>query len=150
MSKKLSDDLRDAVIAKHASGWSLQRCADWLARSHNVSITKQSLSETIRNHRSSLADASKASARAATGPAVAKAMKSLTNRVDRATKIVTKAETLALKDPLSGVDPYAKAVTAYAKLNELLQRASGMDQLDEQLDGLAGLLGLAFGEPKKS
>lgn len=135
-------------MAKHASGWSLQRCADWLKRSHSIDITKQSLSETIRHHRSTLADTSKASARAVTGPAVAKAMKALTLRVEKATKIVARAETLATRDPLSGIDPYAKAVTAYAKLHELLQRASGMDQPDEQLDGLAGLLGLAFNDGK--
>lgn len=147
MSRKLTDKLRDAIIAKQATGWSYERCAAWLKRSHTITITPQSLHELVKRHRAARADASKAVARQTVAPSVGRAMRTLLKRHANAVKILRLTEIRALKDPLSGVQGYARALAAYAKIHELVQKASGIDQADgPSFEGLADVIGLALAE----
>lgn len=142
-TSKLSDELRDVIVGKVSSGWSLQRCVEWLDRTHNIDINKSSLSRMLKGHRADLADVTKGVARQAIAPTVESGMQALKARLDKSIAIVEKAEIEAEADPIAGIDAYAKAINAYAKVHDLWQRAAGIEQPDDPVvDGLAGILAI--------
>ena len=145
---KLTDKQRDAVIAKVTGGWSYAKVAAWLSKSHGVEITTQSLSELVKRHRSELADASKAVGRRVTAKSVEGAMKALTLRLNKARDIVRRCEDAVLRGGgRHAVESHARAVASFARLHELVQKASGLDQPDvPAFDGLVELLGLTLSE----
>lgn len=146
---KLTDKQRDAVIAKVTSGWSYVKVAGWLEKSHGIKITPQSLNELVKRHRSELADASKAVGRAVTAKTVEGAMKALSIRLARARDIVRQCERAAMRIGAGrhAIESHARAVASFARLHELVQKASGLDQPDTpSFDGLVELLGLALAE----
>lgn len=141
---KLSDALRDEMIAKVASGWSYGRCAEWLKRSHGIDVSRQALAEQVKRHRTELVDASKATIRARAAKTADGAMTALQRRLERAVEIVAATEDQALTCPdKESVDAYAKAAGAFARIHELVSKATGLDQPDAPaFDGLVEALGL--------
>lgn len=144
---KLTDALRNQVVARVTKGETLDACAAWLRRKHKVEITKSALSRLVKGHRSDLSDAAKTVARKATVSSVEAATRSLLRRHKAATEIIARAETAARKDPISGMSAYSQAARAFVAIHQELAKAQGLDQPDDPwVGGLAELLGLAIAE----
>lgn len=144
---KLTDAIRNQIVAKVTRGETLDACVEWLRRRHKIDITKSGLSRMVKGHRSDLSDAAKTVARKATVGSVADAMSSLLKRHAAATTIIAKAERQAAKDPISGMSAYSQAARAYVAIHQEVSKAQGLDQPDDPwIGGLAELLGLAISE----
>lgn len=166
MSHKLTDDLRDVVVAKAAAGMSLQSIADWIKATHRIDVNKSTLSRVVKSHRSDLANVSKGVVRAAIVPTLEAGIQALQARKARAQKIEEACAAVVLGaevddgeggvirtggDVLSGVPMWAKANAELCRIEELELKAAGVDQPDDAMvDGLVGLLGLALDEEDKA
>lgn len=143
MSRKLTDEMRDAAIARIVRGQSLQSVAEWIGKAHSVTISKQALHQLVKTHGKNLADGGKSAVRGVLAPKSQKRATSLERRLAAATKIVREAEKFAVGNPLTGIELHAKAVGSWAKLQALWQEAVGLTQVDDPVvDGVEGLLGL--------
>jgi len=157
MSHKLTDELRDVVVAKAAAGMSLQSIADWIKATHKIDVNKSTLSRVVKSHRSDLANVSKGVVRAAIVPTLEAGIQALQARKSRAQKIEEACAAVVLGDEhhegdvLSGVPMWAKANAELCRIEELELKAAGVDQPDDAMvDGLVGLLGLALDEEDKA
>lgn len=158
MSEKLTDELRDVVIAKAAANISLSTICAWLKSTHGVDVNKSTLSRVVKSHRTDLANVSKGIARASIVPTLEAGMQALQARLGRAQAIEEKCADAVLNvskedggGTFYGVPTWAKANAEVCRIEDLMHKAAGLNQADDpMLDGLVGLMGLALDEEEKA
>lgn len=122
-----------------------------LAKQRGVDVSRHSVRSAIIRHQAAgaLALAAKTEARTEIAPAVGGAARDLLVALEEATR-VRQLAAAAAKIDLTAVSTFERAVRAWAKIQELVQQASGMnDSADENekfVDGLSGLLQLSLDE----
>ena len=148
--RKLTEQDRADVLTRAAHGASSEECAAFL-QARGLDVSSSAVRKMLQGQRSELADASKVAARSAIGPSIGRVVSTLAHRHRHAVKILRAAEKEAELDPMAAMDCYAKAVGAWAKVQEAAHKAAGLDQPDDPVvDGVAALLGLSLEERERA
>lgn len=149
---KLSQEQRDQVLVRVASGASYEDAARWCASEWQIKISKQAIAKLVARHRTERKDVAKAVARDHIARQLPRDLTAADDRHAQAARLVDLAATACEAEPtVANFEKYSKASQALIRWEELRRKTLGLDQPDDQIvDSVIGLLGLALEDEERA